>query len=59
MIASKDMSTAADTLSKSDGALHLRTLQAINNISSDKSNTVVFAIPLEVLKAIEGFKEKK
>ena len=59
VIASKDMSKAADTLSKSEGALHLRTLQAINNISSDKSNTVVFAIPLEVLKAIQGFKEKK
>ena len=59
VIASKDMAKAADTLSKSAGALHLRTLQAINNISGDKSNTVVFAIPLEVLKAIQGFKEKK
>lgn len=59
VIASKDMSKAADTLSKSEGALHLRTLQAINNISSDKSNTVVFAIPLEVLKAIQGFKKEK
>ena len=59
VIASKNMSKAADTLSKSAGALHLRTLQAINNISSDKSNTVVFAIPLEVLKSIQGFKKEK
>jgi len=59
VIASTDMSTAADKLSKSPGALHLRTLQAINNMASDKSNTVVFAIPLEVLKALTGFKKEK
>jgi len=44
-------------LSSVPGALHLRTLQSINDISSDKSNTVVFAIPLEVLKALEGFQK--
>lgn len=57
--ASTNMAKAAETLAKSSGALHLRTLQAINNISSDQSNTVVFAVPLEVLKAFEGFKAKK
>ena len=31
----------------------MRTLNSINDISSDASNTVVFAVPLEVLKAIE------
>lgn len=40
------------------GALHLRTLNSINDISSDASNTVVFAVPLEILHAIEGFKKK-
>jgi len=44
-------------LSDVPGALHLRTLRAINDLSSDKSNTVVFAVPLEVLKALEGFKK--
>jgi len=57
VIASTNMAKAATTLSKADGALHLRTLQAINNISGDPSNTVIFAIPLNVLKAWEGFKE--
>ena len=56
--ASGNLAKAAATLSKSAGALHLRTLQSINNISSDKSNTVVFAVPLEVLRAIEKFKDK-
>ncbi|MDP3996854.1 MAG: slipin family protein [bacterium] len=48
------MGQAADILSKSPGALHLRTLQSINDISSDQSNTIVFAVPLEVLRAFEG-----
>jgi hypothetical protein len=42
-------------LAASPGALHLRTLQSINDISSDQSNTVVFTVPMEILKAFEGF----
>ena len=49
------MAKAANILGGSTGALHLRTLQSINDISSDHSNTVVFAMPLEVLRAFEGF----
>lgn len=58
LAASKNMSEAAKVLATSPGALHLRTLQSINDISSDKSNTVVFAIPLEVLRALEGLAKK-
>ncbi|MBI2665461.1 SPFH domain-containing protein [Candidatus Woesearchaeota archaeon] len=57
-VAAKNMSKAAEILSKVPGALHLRTLQSINEISSDQSNTVVFAVPLEIIKALEGFKKK-
>jgi regulator of protease activity HflC (stomatin/prohibitin superfamily) len=53
VIASKNMATAAMTLAKSPGALHLRTLQSLNDLSSDQSNTVVFAVPLEILRAFE------
>jgi len=53
--AAQNMASAAQMLSAVPGALHLRTLQSINDISSDKSNTVVFAVPLEILKALEGF----
>jgi regulator of protease activity HflC (stomatin/prohibitin superfamily) len=59
VIASTNMSKAAATLAKAPGALHLRTLQSINNISSDKSNTVIFAIPLEALRALEAIEKKK
>ncbi|MBQ6546919.1 MAG: slipin family protein [Bacilli bacterium] len=51
--ASKNLAKAAETMAKSDGALHLRTLSTINDISSDQSNTIVFALPIEVLRALE------
>lgn len=53
--AAENLRRAAEILSSNPGALHLRTLNAINDISSDQTNTVVFAIPLEVLRAFEGF----
>ena len=59
VIAAENLAKAARMLSESDGALHLRTLQSINDISSDHSNTVVFAVPLEVLRALEGLVKKK
>jgi len=52
--AADNMSKAAKTLATAPGALHLRTLQSINDLSSDQSNTVIFAVPLEVLRALEG-----
>ena len=57
--ASKNLAEAATTLSQSPGALHLRTLATINDVSSDQSNTIIFAVPLEVLRAFEGEKAKE
>lgn len=56
--ASENLSKAAQMLAATPGALHLRTLNSINDISSDQSNTVVFAIPMEVLRAFEGIQKK-
>ena len=55
--AAENMAKAAKTLASSNGALHLRTLQSINDLSSDQSNTVIFAVPLEVLRAFEGLRK--
>lgn len=55
VMSAKNMAKAANILSGATGALHLRTLQSINDISSDQSNTVVFAVPLEILRAFEKF----
>lgn len=52
--AAENIALAAKTLAESPGALHLRTLQTINDLSSDQSNTVIFAMPIEVLRAVEG-----
>ncbi len=52
-ISAENMAKAANILASAPGALHLRTLQSINDISSDQSNTVVFAVPLEILRALE------
>lgn len=52
--ASKNLALAAQTMANVPGALHLRTLSTINDISSDQSNTIVFAIPLEILRAFDG-----
>jgi regulator of protease activity HflC (stomatin/prohibitin superfamily) len=59
VIAADNMAKAARTLATGPGSLHLRTLQTLNDLSSDKSNTVVFAIPLEILRALEGIKKDK
>jgi regulator of protease activity HflC (stomatin/prohibitin superfamily) len=58
VLASENMAKAAAMLAQTPGALHLRTLQSINDMSSDQSNTVVYMIPVEVLKALEGFIKK-
>ncbi len=57
--ASENLASAASTLAKQPGALHLRTLNSLNDLSSDQSNTVIFAIPLEVLRAFEKVAEGK
>lgn len=56
--ASENLKKAAENLSQAPGALHLRTLETLNDLSSDQSNTVIFALPIEVLKAVEGFGKK-
>ncbi len=55
--AAENLARAANILASSNGALHLRTLNSINDISSDQSNTVIFTLPLEVLSAMSGFKK--
>ncbi len=52
--ASENIKAAAENLSKSQGGLHLRTLQTLSDVSADQSNTIVFVTPIEVLRAIEG-----
>ena len=52
--ASNNLAEAARKMSSAPGALHLRTLATLNDLSSDQSNTVIFAIPIEGLEALKG-----
>jgi regulator of protease activity HflC (stomatin/prohibitin superfamily) len=56
-IAADNLAAAAMKLNQVPGALHLRTLQTINDLSSDQSNTTIWMIPMETLEAIKGFTE--
>jgi regulator of protease activity HflC (stomatin/prohibitin superfamily) len=52
--ASENLAKAASLMGSTPGALHLRTLSTLNDLSSDQSNTVIFAVPIEALRALEG-----
>jgi regulator of protease activity HflC (stomatin/prohibitin superfamily) len=57
--AAENTAKAAQMLSASPGALHLRTLSTINDVSSDESNTIIVALPVEVLRAMERIAPSK
>jgi len=59
LAASGNLAEAAKRLAQTPGALHLRTLQTLSDVSADQSNTIVFVTPIEILRAIEGFIPKK
>lgn len=52
--AAKNLAKAAEVMASTPGALHLRTLATLNDVSSDQSNTIIFAVPIEVLRAFDG-----
>ena len=52
--ASENLAKAAALMAQTPGAMHLRTLSTINDLSSDQSNTIIFALPVEVLRSFEG-----
>lgn len=50
--ASDKLSQAADVISKSPGALQLRYLQTLVELSTGKTSTVVFPIPIDIINQI-------
>ena len=57
--AANNLAQAANIMGSTPGALHLRTLSTLNDLSSDQSNTVVFAVPIEGLEALKGIANRK
>ena len=52
--ASRNLAEAAKTMATTPGALHLRTLSTINDVSSDQSNTIIFCVPVEILESFKS-----
>ena len=56
--AANNLAEAANIMGSTPGALHLRTLATLNDLSSDQSNTVIFALPIDVLKSFDTYNKK-
>jgi regulator of protease activity HflC (stomatin/prohibitin superfamily) len=52
--AAEALSQAAQVLAQQPQALQLRYLETLSNIATDKSSTIVFPIPIELLKAFQA-----
>lgn len=50
--ASQKLGEAADIITRSPGALQLRQLQTMSEISAENSSTIIFPIPIEIMGAI-------
>ncbi len=59
MQASVKLLEAANTLSKQPQALQLRYLQTLTEIAGDRSNTIVFPLPMELLESLINMKKKE
>jgi regulator of protease activity HflC (stomatin/prohibitin superfamily) len=54
-LAADNLAAAAATMSASPGAMQLRTLQTIDGLGPTASNTVVLAVPIEVMDLVRKF----
>lgn len=57
-IAAFNLADAAKTMKQSPGAMQLRTLQTIDGLGPTASNTVVIAMPIEIMEAIDNLSKK-
>lgn len=55
--AAVNLAAAAHTMGESPGAMQLRTLQTIDGLGPASSNTVVIAVPVELLELIKGLND--
>ena len=54
-LAAENLAAAAATMLVSPGAMQLRTLQTIDGLGPTASNTVVLAVPIEIMELIKRF----
>lgn len=51
--ASEKLMQAAEMLGRQSGAMQLRYMQTLSNIAGDKSSTIVFPLPIELLQGVK------
>ena len=57
-MAALNLADAARTMHVSPGAMQLRTLQTIDGLGPTASNTVVLAVPIEIMELVKKFSDK-
>ncbi len=55
--AALNLASAAETMARSPGAMQLRTLQSLDGLGSSSANTVIMAVPVEVLELARSFSQ--
>jgi uncharacterized membrane protein YqiK len=53
-----NLSAAAATMAQSPGAMMLRTLQTVDGLGPTSSNTVVLALPIEIMESLAAFRAR-
>merc|ERR1712190_352205 len=53
--AAAQLAKAADTISDSPGALQLRYLHTLVKISAEKNSTILFPLPMEIMRGLQAF----
>jgi hypothetical protein len=56
-LAAQNLAAAASTMTASPGAMQLRTLQTIDGLGPSASNTVVLAVPIEIMELAKRINE--
>jgi regulator of protease activity HflC (stomatin/prohibitin superfamily) len=56
--ASEKLYEAAEILSKNSQAIQLRYLQTLNDIAGEKSSTIVFPLPMDIMNVFKGVSKK-
>lgn len=56
-MAAENLAAAAMTMAASPGAMQLRTLQTLDGLGPTASNTVIMALPVEVMEAVEALSQ--
>jgi regulator of protease activity HflC (stomatin/prohibitin superfamily) len=54
--AAEKLMQAAEILGRQSGAMQLRYMQTLSNIAGDKSSTIVFPLPIELLQGVKADK---